>query len=49
MTTSLNQQTQHKHTLVHRLRRDSEAVIVGVETVVRDDPSLTVRTRTHGV
>uniref|UniRef100_I2CPJ6 Riboflavin biosynthesis protein n=1 Tax=Nannochloropsis gaditana (strain CCMP526) TaxID=1093141 RepID=I2CPJ6_NANGC len=28
---------------VHRLRRESEAVVVGVETVVRDDPSLTVR------
>jgi RibD C-terminal domain len=28
---------------VHRLRRDSQAVIVGVETVVRDNPSLTVR------
>jgi RibD C-terminal domain len=28
---------------VHRLRRDSQAVIVGVETVIRDNPSLTVR------
>ncbi|KAG5178331.1 riboflavin biosynthesis protein [Tribonema minus] len=28
---------------VHRLRRDAGAVVVGVETVVRDNPSLTVR------
>ncbi|CAN0199090.1 unnamed protein product [Phaeothamnion confervicola] len=28
---------------VHRLRRDCQAVIVGVETIVRDNPSLTVR------
>ena len=29
--------------LVHRLRADSMAILVGVNTVVRDDPSLTVR------
>jgi len=28
---------------VHRLRRECDAIIVGVETVVRDNPSLTVR------
>lgn len=29
--------------IVHALRADSMAIIVGVDTVVRDDPSLTVR------
>ena len=29
--------------LVHELRADSMAIIVGVNTVIRDDPSLTVR------
>jgi riboflavin-specific deaminase-like protein len=29
--------------LVHRLRRDSQAVLIGKETVIADDPSLTVR------
>jgi riboflavin-specific deaminase-like protein len=28
---------------VHRLRRDCQAVVVGVQTVIRDDPTLTVR------
>ena len=28
---------------VHRLRRECDAIIIGVETVVRDNPSLTVR------
>ena len=28
---------------VHRLRRDCDAIIIGVETIVRDNPSLTVR------
>ena len=30
-------------TEVHRLRKDCDAILVGVETVIRDNPSLTVR------
>jgi len=34
---------------VHRMRKESDAIMVGIETVKRDDPSLTVRAKLREV
>jgi diaminohydroxyphosphoribosylaminopyrimidine deaminase/5-amino-6-(5-phosphoribosylamino)uracil reductase len=34
---------QPARTMTHRLRRDSDAILVGVQTLIADDPELTVR------
>jgi diaminohydroxyphosphoribosylaminopyrimidine deaminase / 5-amino-6-(5-phosphoribosylamino)uracil reductase len=40
---------QRSHRLVHYLRASSDAILVGAETVRRDNPRLTVRTRVPGL